>query len=77
MTGHWARTCRTAKHLVELYLASQKKKGKGVEANFNEASTSMPNVDPYNKATTSMPNLDLSDFYLDGDENDKEYDEDI
>ena len=37
----------------------------------------MPNVDPYNKASTSMPNLDLSDFYLDGDENDKEYDEDI
>ena len=77
MTGHWSRTCRTAKHLVELYLASQKKKGKGVEANFNEASTSMPNVDPYNKATTSIPNLDLSDFYLDGDENDKEYEEDI
>ena len=48
-----------------------------MEANFNEASTSMPNVDPYNKASTSMPNLDLSDFYLDGDENDKEYDEDI
>ncbi|XP_057550517.1 uncharacterized protein LOC130828570 [Amaranthus tricolor] len=45
MTGHWARTCRTAKHFVELYLASQKKKGK--------------------------------DFYLDGDKNDKEYDEDI
>ena len=77
MTGHWARTCRTTKHLVELYLASQKKKGKGVETNFNEASTSMPNVDPHNKASTSMSNLDLSDFYLDGDENDKEYNEDI
>ena len=48
-----------------------------MEANFNQTSTSMPNVDPYNKASTSMPNLDLSDFYLDDDENDKEYDEDI
>ena len=77
MTGHLARTCRTVKHLVELYLAFQKKKEKGVEANFNEASTSMSNVDPFNKASTSMSNLDLSDFYLDGDENEKEYDEDI
>ena len=48
-----------------------------METNCNEASTSMPNVDPYNKASTSMPNLDLSDSYLDGDENDKEYNEDI
>ena len=77
MTGHWARICRTAKHLVELYLASQKKKGKGVKANFNEASTSISNVNPFKKASTSMPNLDLSDFYLKGNENEKEYDEHI
>ncbi|XP_057543447.1 uncharacterized protein LOC130821677 [Amaranthus tricolor] len=31
MTGHWARTCLTVKHLVELYLASQKKKGKDTD----------------------------------------------
>ena len=77
MTGHCARTCRTAKHLVELYLASQKNKGTGVEANFNEASTSMPNVDLFSKTCTSMPNLDLADFYLDSDENEKDYEKDI
>ena len=30
--GHWARTCRTPKHLVDLYQASLKEKG--VETNF-------------------------------------------
>ncbi|XP_059315011.1 uncharacterized protein LOC132065580 [Lycium ferocissimum] len=33
-SGHWARTCRTAKHLVELYQASMKRKEKNPEANF-------------------------------------------
>ncbi|XP_031101989.1 uncharacterized protein LOC116005895 [Ipomoea triloba] len=28
MNGHWKRTCRTAKHLVDLYQASLKDKGK-------------------------------------------------
>ena len=30
--GHWARTCRTPKHLVDLYQASLKEKG--VKTNF-------------------------------------------
>ncbi|XP_057550586.1 uncharacterized protein LOC130828639 [Amaranthus tricolor] len=50
MTEHWGRTCRTAKHLVDLYQASQKNKGKGAEANF------------VNEASTSGPTLDVSDF---------------
>jgi hypothetical protein len=33
MEGHWSRTCRTAKHLVDLYQAS-KGKGKEIETNF-------------------------------------------
>ena len=30
MEGHWSRTCRTAKHLVDLYQASLKEKGKKI-----------------------------------------------
>ena len=34
MEGHWSRTCRTAKHLVDLYQASLKEKRKKIEMNF-------------------------------------------
>ena len=34
MKGHWSRNCRTPKHLVDLYQASIKEKGKGIETNF-------------------------------------------
>ena len=34
MEGHWSRTCRTTKHLVDLYQASLKDKEKMVETNF-------------------------------------------
>lgn len=57
MTGHWGRTCRTAKYLVELYQASQKNKGKGSEANF------------VNEPGTSMPTLEISDFFNDNMDN--------
>ena len=30
MEGHWSRTCRTAKHLVDLYQASLKENGKKI-----------------------------------------------
>jgi len=50
MTGHWGRTCRTAKHLVDLYQSSLK--AKNAEANFNET----------NKF---VPSLDVSDFFDD------------
>ena len=32
--GHWSRTCRTLKHLVDLYQASIKDKENGTEMNF-------------------------------------------
>ncbi|XP_049399981.1 uncharacterized protein LOC125864087 [Solanum stenotomum] len=32
--GHYARDCRTPKHLIELYQASLRKKDKNLEANF-------------------------------------------
>ena len=36
MKGHWARTYRTPKHLVDLYQASTKEKGKEIEMNFTD-----------------------------------------
>ena len=33
-SDHWSRTCRTPKHLVDLYQQSIKGKGKNVETNF-------------------------------------------
>ena len=45
MKGHWSRTCRTTRHLVDLYQASPKKIEKNIEMNFTNAkglgSTSM------------------------------------
>ena len=37
MKGHWSRTCRTTKHLVDLYQASMKKIEKNIELNFTDA----------------------------------------
>ena len=37
MEGHRSRTCRTAKHLVDLYQASLKEKGKKIEMNFTDS----------------------------------------
>ena len=37
MKGHWSRTYRTAKHLVDLYQASLKKIEKNIEMNFTDA----------------------------------------
>jgi hypothetical protein len=54
MTNHWSRTCRTPKHLVELYQASIKKKGKEVETNFIENESSGLLMDTH---------LDVSDFF--------------
>ncbi|XP_008358127.3 uncharacterized protein [Malus domestica] len=42
--GHWVRTCRTPKHLVELYQASLKEKG--VETNFLDQAKPMDIPDP-------------------------------
>ncbi|XP_068304373.1 uncharacterized protein [Pyrus communis] len=42
--GHWARTCRTLKHLVDLYQASIKKKG--VETNFLDQAKPIDIPDP-------------------------------
>ena len=51
MKGHWVRTCRTPKHLADLYQASLKEKEKGVETNF---------VNHNDRIDTTQ--LDISDF---------------
>ncbi|KAK9713771.1 hypothetical protein RND81_06G050500 [Saponaria officinalis] len=45
ITGHWASECRIAKHLVDLYVASQKGKGKDIETNLIEDNTHVPTLD--------------------------------
>ncbi|KAL0332827.1 UNVERIFIED_CONTAM: hypothetical protein Scaly_2184200 [Sesamum calycinum] len=60
MSGHWSRTCRTAPHLVKLYQASLKAKGKEVETNFVEAGIS------------DNTHIDASDFFQSIENDDKD-----
>ncbi|KAI3446776.1 hypothetical protein Pfo_003441 [Paulownia fortunei] len=52
MKGHWRRTCRTSKHLVDLYQTFLKEKRKGVETNLIEHYTPM-----------NFTQLDLADLF--------------
>ena len=36
MKEHWSHTCRTPKHLADLYQASVKAKGKEIDMNFTD-----------------------------------------
>ena len=54
MKGHWSRTCRTPKHLVDLYQASLNDKGKSVETNFVQGD--------FNYGKVDMTHLDVADF---------------
>ncbi|XP_074355874.1 uncharacterized protein LOC141695534 [Apium graveolens] len=49
--GHWQRTCRTPKHLVDLYESSKRNNGKRVETNF--ANYNLVN-EPINKASKEI-----------------------
>ncbi|XP_050121368.1 uncharacterized protein LOC126599024 [Malus sylvestris] len=62
--GHWVRTCRTPKHLVELYKASLKKKG--VETNFLDQAKPMDIPDPVFDLSRQFDatHLDVSDFIM-------------
>ncbi|KAG2708515.1 hypothetical protein I3760_05G197100 [Carya illinoinensis] len=60
MTGHWSRTCRTAKHLVDLYQSSIKEKIKKFETNFAEPSYALDSIDG-----EDITSLDVSDFFED------------
>jgi hypothetical protein len=66
MKGHWSRTCRTPKHLVDLYQASIKEKEKRIEMNF--ANHSNPADSPFFLDTLKREgstHLDVSDFFED------------
>ncbi|XP_038698014.1 uncharacterized protein LOC119995573 [Tripterygium wilfordii] len=52
--GHWSRTCRTPRHLIDLYQAPTKGKTKIVETNFT-------NFDDFN-ISDDFTHLDVSDF---------------
>ena len=47
MKGHWSRTYRTTKHLVDLDQASIKGKGNQIETNFINGQGTMEPDDPY------------------------------
>ncbi|KAL0365064.1 UNVERIFIED_CONTAM: hypothetical protein Sangu_0604000 [Sesamum angustifolium] len=54
--GHWSRTCRTPKHLIDLYQESLKNKNKKIETNF---------VDDESDGYIDMTHLDVADFFAD------------
>ena len=58
MKGHWSRTCRTAKHLVDLYQASMKGKDKKIETNFIDGKDTMDPNDHFFDDDGAVP------FYL-------------
>jgi hypothetical protein len=66
MKGHWSRTCRTPKHLVDLYQASIKGKEKGIEMNFADHSNSEDSqVFLATQNGEGNTHLDVSDFFVD------------
>ena len=71
MKGYWSHTCRTSKHLADLYQESVKNKGKkkDVEANFVNSddnpegyANSDGNPEGYD-GPIDVTHLDVSDFY--------------
>ncbi|KAM0975419.1 hypothetical protein COP2_018874 [Malus domestica] len=62
--GHWVRTCRTPKHLVDLYQAFLKEKG--VEINFLDQAKPMDIPDPVCDLSGQLntTHLDVSDFIV-------------
>ena len=62
MTGHWSRTCLTTKHLVDIYQASIKDKGKNIEVNFLDD-------DDDGDGGVDLTHFDGSDFFEDPTEN--------
>ena len=74
MKGHWSRTCRTPKHLVDLYQASIKGKGKEVETNFLDQVNQTDPFEPFDFSSFDMSDLPAGpsgtkdDFFDDGDD---------
>ncbi|XP_070675648.1 uncharacterized protein [Malus domestica] len=60
--GHWARTCRTPKHLVDLYRASFKEKG--VEINFFDQAQPMETPNPVTNLSGQLNTTHLDATYF-------------
>jgi hypothetical protein len=60
--GHWSRTCRTPKHLVDLYQQSLQNKDKRAETHF----ACENDEDDYGNMEST--HLDAADFFVDPDE---------
>ncbi|KAI9085827.1 hypothetical protein K1719_032241 [Acacia pycnantha] len=58
--GHWSRTCRTPRHLVDLYQESLKSNGKGprIEVNHVEKAENSEHED------VDIAHLDVADFLV-------------
>ena len=65
MKGHWSRTCRTAKHLVDLYQASIKGKNKQIETNFIDGNDIMNFNDPHQVSPKENGNQSNAKFFDD------------
>ena len=59
--NHWAKLCRTPKHLVDLYQQSVKNKGIKVEANLVYDNDNNDNYDDV-KEFTGATHLEVGDF---------------
>ena len=66
MKGHWSRTYRTTKHLVDLYQASIKGKGNQIESNFINGQGTMDPDDPY-QVSLQEANNQIDDNFIDND----------
>ena len=66
MKGHWSRTCRTAKHLVDLYQASIKGKDNQIETNFINGQWTMDPDDSY-QVSLQEANNQIDDNFIDHD----------
>ena len=64
--GQWSRTCRSSKHLVQLYQASLKRGDDNREANFifEDNVELMHKIDNNAKANVKPMHLDVADFFI-------------
>jgi len=66
MKQHWLCTCRTPKHLVDLYLAFIKEKEKYIEMNFaNYSDPGDPSIFLDILNGEGITHLDVSNFFVD------------
>ena len=66
MKGHSSCTCRTTKHLVDIYQAPIKGKGTQIETNFINGQGTMDPDDPY-QVSLQEANNQIDDNFIDND----------